>query len=50
MLTLSFQADGKGSGTVLPACKLTVDKKTQQIEIETCQNPWTLANLMISKD
>ncbi len=50
MLTLSFQADGKGSGTVLPASKLTVDEKTQQIEIETCQNPCTLTNLMISKD
>jgi len=33
-------ADGKGSeGTALPACKLKVDKKTQQIEIETFQNP-----------
>jgi len=42
--------DGKGSGTVLPACKLTVDKKKKQIEIETYQNPWKLTNLMISKD
>ncbi len=25
--------DGKGSGTLLPACQLTVNKKTQQIEI-----------------
>ena len=42
--------DGKGSGTVLPACKLTVDKKTQQVEIETYQNPWKLTNLMVSND
>ena len=26
------------------------DKKTQQIEIETYQNPWKLTNLMISND
>jgi len=39
--------DGIGSGTVLPACKLTVDQKTKQIEIETYQNPW---NLRLSKN
>ena len=49
-IELVLTPDGKGSGTVLPACKLTVDKKKQQIEIETYQNPWTLTNLMISKD
>jgi hypothetical protein len=48
-IELVLTPDGKGSGTVLPACKLTVDKKTQQIEIETYQNPWNLTNLMISK-
>jgi len=47
---LFLTPDGKGSeGTTLPACKLTVGKKTQQIEIETYQNPWKLTNLMISK-
>ena len=47
---LFLTPDGKNSeGTALPACKLTVDKKTQQIEVETYQNPWTLTNLMISK-
>jgi hypothetical protein len=47
---LFLTPDGKDSeGTALPACKLTVDKKTQQIEIETYQNPWKLTNLMISK-
>jgi hypothetical protein len=47
---LVLTPDGKGSGTVLPACKLTVDKKKQQIDIETYQNPWKLTNLMISSD
>jgi hypothetical protein len=47
---LVLTPDGKGSGTVLPACKLRVDKKTQQIEIETYGNPWKLTNLMISND
>jgi hypothetical protein len=47
---LFLTPDGKGSeGTALPACKLKVDKKTQQIEIETFQNPWKLTNLMISR-
>jgi hypothetical protein len=49
-IELILTPDGKGSGTVLPACKLTVDKKTKQIEIETYQNPWKLTNLMISND
>jgi hypothetical protein len=49
-IELVLTPDGKGSGTVLPACKLTVNKKTKQIEIETYQNPWNLINLMISKD
>jgi len=47
---LFLTPDGKGSeGTALPACKLKVEKKTQQIEVETYQNPWKLTNLMISK-
>jgi hypothetical protein len=49
-IELVLTPDGKGSGTVLPACKLTVDKKTKQIEIETYQNPWNLTNLIISQD
>src|SRR5438034_11685674 len=32
-IELVLTPDGKGSGTVLPACKLKVDKKTQEIEI-----------------
>jgi len=27
-----------------------VDKKKQQVEIETYQNPWKLTNFMISND
>src|SRR5215472_8179755 len=49
-IELVLTPDGKGSGTVLTACRLTVDKKKQQIEIETYQNPWKLTNLMISND
>src|SRR5215831_7969953 len=49
-IELILTPDSKGSGTVLPACKLTVDKKKQQVEIETYQNPWNLTNFIISKD
>jgi len=49
-IELTLTPDGKGTGTVLPACKLTVDKKKQQVEVETFQNPWNLTNMMISKD
>jgi len=35
---------------VLPACKLTVDKKNQQVDIETYQNTWKLTNLIIHND
>ncbi len=44
---LVLKPDSKGSGTLLPACKLTVNKKNQQIEIETFQNPWELTNFII---
>jgi hypothetical protein len=49
-IELVLTPDGKGSGTVLPACKLKVDKKTQEIEIETYQNPWKLANFIVSNN
>ena len=49
-IELILTPDGKGSGTVLPACKLTVDKRKQQVEIETYQNPWKLTNIMVSND
>lgn len=50
VIELNLTPDGKGSGTVLPACKMTVNKKTKEIEVETYQNPWNLTNLMISND
>ena len=49
-IELELTPDGKGSGTVLPACKLKVDKKKQQVEIETYQNPWKLSNFRITND
>ena len=49
-IELVLTPDGKGSGTVMPACKLTVNKKKQQIEVENYQNPWTLTNFIITKD
>jgi hypothetical protein len=49
-IELNLTPDGKGSGTVLPACRLTVNKKNKQVEIETFQNPWNLTNFMISKN
>ena len=49
-IELVLAPDGKGSGTVLPACRITVNKKKQQIEVETYQNPWKLTNLMVSND
>ena len=48
-IELVLTPDGQGSGTVLPACKLSVDKKTKQIEIETYQNPWKLTNFIVHK-
>ena len=47
---LNLTPDGKGSGTVLPACRITVNKKKQQVEIETYQNPWQLMNFILSKE
>jgi hypothetical protein len=50
-IELTIASDGKsGSGTLLPACKLKMNKKKQQVEIETYQNPWNLTNLIISND
>jgi hypothetical protein len=49
-IELNLTPDGKGSGTVLPACRLTVNKEKNQVEIETFQNPWKLTNFTISND
>lgn len=40
--------DGKGFGTLMPACKLKLNKQ-QQIEVEAFQNPWELKNFIVSK-
>lgn len=50
VIELNLTPDGKGSGTVLPACRLTMNKKKKELEVETFQNPWDLVNFMISKD
>jgi hypothetical protein len=50
VIDLVLTPDGKGSGRVLPACKIRMNKKKQQIEVETYQNPWDLTNFMISND
>jgi len=49
-MELTIMPDGSGSGRVLPACKLKVNKKNNQVEIETYQNPWNLTNFRVSKD
>jgi hypothetical protein len=49
-IELTLTPDGKGSGTLLPACRIRLDKKKKQVEIESFQNPWNLTNLMVSND
>ncbi len=44
---LTITPDGKGAGTLLPACKLKVNKQNQ-IEIETYQNPWQLTDFIVT--
>jgi hypothetical protein len=39
-----FSANGKKSGTIMPACKFKMDKN-KQLEIELLQNPWKLVNI-----
>jgi len=50
VIELDLGPDGKGSGTLLPACKLKVNKKKKELEVETYQNPWKLTNLRITND
>ena len=40
----------KSSGTLLPACQLKINKKTNEIEVEALQNPWKLMDFIVSKD
>jgi hypothetical protein len=39
---------GKSTGTLLPACKLTIDKD-KELKLELTQNPWKLVNISVSK-
>ncbi len=49
-IEITITEDGKGSfGTLLPACRLMLNKKTQQLEIETLQNPWQLTNIVVHR-
>lgn len=43
---LTITPDGKGSGTLLPACKVKLNKENQ-IEVESYQNPWQLTNITV---
>jgi len=38
---------GKSTGVLLPACQFKINKKTQELEIENYQNPWTLQNVLV---
>jgi hypothetical protein len=46
---LTITPDGEGSGTLLPACKLKLNKQ-KEIEIESYQNPWKLTHFIVHKD
>lgn len=48
-IELTVTPDGKGSGRLLPACKLKLNNQ-KQLEIETFQNPWNLNVFRVSKD
>jgi hypothetical protein len=37
---------GKSTGKLLPACQLTINKKTNEMEIETFQNPWNMVGFI----
>jgi hypothetical protein len=48
-MEVTITPDGKGTGRLLPACKLKLNKQ-KEIEIETWQNPWNLTIFGVSKD
>jgi len=50
VIDLDLSPDGKGSGTLLPACKLKLNKKKKELEVETYQNPWKLTHFIITND
>ena len=45
-LNIPNEKGGKGTGTLLPAAELQLDKKTNEISIEAYQNPWRLADVI----
>jgi hypothetical protein len=45
-LTIPTTKGAKGTGTLLPAAELQLDKKTNEIQIEAYQNPWRLADVI----
>jgi hypothetical protein len=49
-IDLTLTPDGKGSGTLMPACRLKLNKKTKQVEVEAFQFPWKLDNFIVSKE
>jgi len=50
IIELHLTPDGKGTGTLLPACRITMNTKKKQLEVETYQNPWKLTHFIITKD
>lgn len=45
-LNVPNEKGGKGTGTLLPAAELQLNKTTNEIEIEAYQNPWRLADII----
>ncbi|MFN8009609.1 MAG: hypothetical protein U0V70_21765 [Terriglobia bacterium] len=46
-INLSNDKDTKPKGTLLPAARLRIDKKTGEIELETYKFPWRLDNVVV---
>lgn len=44
-LDMSNEKD-KSTGVLFPACQFKINKKTNELEIESFQNPWKLQNIM----
>src|ERR1700676_3660368 len=36
---------GKGTGTLIPAARFKIDKKSGEVTVEAFRNPWTLTNI-----
>ena len=43
-IEIDLTSDGKGKGTLLPACQFKINKENE-IEIEALQNPWRLEDV-----